>query len=70
MANRTGNMVLFHEEGGMDVGDIDSKAHRVSVDIDETLSSEQAHLLVSHVAKEKREYVVHLSCMVYSSLYV
>ena len=55
MANRSGNTVLFHEEGGMDVGDIDSKAHRVQVDIEETLSEEQARLLVSHVSPEKQE---------------
>ena len=57
MANRSGNTVLFHEEGGMDVGDIDSKAHRVQVDIEDTLSEEQARLLVSHVSPEKQEYV-------------
>ncbi|CAI7993728.1 ATP-citrate synthase [Geodia barretti] len=58
MANRSGNTVLFHEEGGMDVGDIDSKAHRVQVDIEETLSEEQARLLVSHVSPEKQEPLV------------
>ena len=55
MANRSGNTVLFHEEGGMDVGDIDSKAHRVQVDIEDTLSEEQARLLVSHVSPERQE---------------
>ena len=54
MANRSGNTVLFHEEGGMDVGDIDSKAHRVEVDIEDTLSSEQAHQLVCGIAPEKQ----------------
>lgn len=55
MANRSGNTILFHEEGGMEVGDIDSKAHRVEVDIEDTLSTEQARLLTSRVAPEKQE---------------
>ena len=55
IANRTGNTVLFHEEGGMDVGDVDSKAHRVEVDIEDTLTVEQARLLVSHVSPEKQQ---------------
>ena len=55
MANRSGNTVLFHEDGGMDVGDIDSKARRMEVDIDDTLTTEQAHVLVSGVAPEKQE---------------
>ena len=38
----------------MDVGDIDSKAHRVEVDIEDTLSSEQAHQLVCGIAPEKQ----------------
>lgn len=56
MANRSGNTVLFHEEGGMEVGDIDSKAHRVEVDIEDTLSTEQARQLTSRVAPEKQEW--------------
>ena len=55
MAHRTGNTVLFYEQGGVDVGDIDSKAHRVEVDIEDTLSVEQARLLVSQVPPEKQE---------------
>ena len=39
----------------MDVGDVDSKAHRVEVDIEDSLTSEQAHLLVSQVVPEKQE---------------
>ena len=39
----------------MEVGDVDSKAHRVDVDIEQTITESQARLLVSAVAPEKQE---------------
>ena len=37
------------------MGDVDATAHRVEVDIEDTLSSEQALLLVSGVKKKKQQ---------------
>ena len=54
-ANHTGNTVLFYHEGGVDVGDVDIKSERVDVDINETLSVEQAKKLVVKVPQEKQE---------------
>lgn len=46
-ATRQGNTVLFHPEGGVEVGDIDTKAHSVNVDIESTLTIEQAKEIVA-----------------------
>ena len=54
-ANHTGNTVLFYHEGGVDVGDVDAKAEHVDVDINDTLSVEQARTLVAKAPQEKQE---------------
>lgn len=46
-ATRQGNTVLFHPEGGVEVGDIDTKAYSVNVDIESTLTIEQAKEIVA-----------------------
>jgi ATP citrate (pro-S)-lyase len=71
-ATRTGNSVLFHHEGGVDIGDVDAKAIRVDVDIEGSLSEEQAKKLVANVAQEKQQLlIVFLQALykVYSELY-
>ncbi len=54
-ATRTGNTVLFYHEGGVEVGDVDSKAARVDVDIEDSLTSEQASQLVANVPTDKQQ---------------
>ena len=54
-ATRSGNIVLFHHEGGVEVGDVDTKANKVKVDIEDSLSTEQAAVLVSKVPQEKQK---------------
>uniref|UniRef100_A0A8C9RLG8 ATP-citrate synthase n=1 Tax=Scleropages formosus TaxID=113540 RepID=A0A8C9RLG8_SCLFO len=55
-ATREGDHVLFHHEGGVDVGDVDAKAQRLLVGVDQKLESSalKSHLL-SHVPDHKRE---------------
>lgn len=55
-AAREGDYVLFHHEGGVDVGDVDAKAQKLLVGVDKKLSSEDVreHLLV-HVPADKKE---------------
>uniref|UniRef100_A0A3B3R918 ATP-citrate synthase n=1 Tax=Paramormyrops kingsleyae TaxID=1676925 RepID=A0A3B3R918_9TELE len=55
-ATREGDHVLFHHEGGVDVGDVDSKAQRLLVRVDEKLDPElvKNHLL-SNVADDRKE---------------
>lgn len=40
---RHGEQILFYSEGGVDVGDVDSKALRLNVPIDEELTEEKIH---------------------------
>ena len=54
-ATRSGNTVLFHTEGGMSVGDIDSKAYRLDIDIDSTLSIDRALTLVESAPSDMRQ---------------
>ncbi len=53
-ATREGNTVLFHHEGGVDIGDVDSKAKRLDVAIDDILTAEAAAGLVTEVKEENK----------------
>lgn len=55
-ATREGDYVLFHHEGGVDVGDVDAKAQKLLVGVDEKLNAEdiKRHLLV-HAPEDKKE---------------
>ncbi|XP_037400204.1 ATP-citrate synthase isoform X1 [Pygocentrus nattereri] len=55
-ATREGDYVLFHHEGGMDVGDVDSKAQRLLVGVDEKLTEGAVtEQLLAHVPDEKKQ---------------
>jgi len=55
-SHRFGDTILFHHEGGVDIGDVDAKALKLEVPIDNTPTIEQIknHLL-KHVTKNKDE---------------
>lgn len=53
LSNRSGNIILFHKEGGVDIGDVDSKAKRVQVLTDDELQPEQVKQLVDGVPADK-----------------
>lgn len=55
VSNRQGEEILFHHEGGVDVGDVDAKAKRLQVDIEHTATEEEvtASLLSSVEAARK-----------------
>lgn len=56
-AAREGDFVLFHHEGGVEVGDVDSKAKKLLVGVDEKLSKDQVKAqLITHVPDDKKEY--------------
>ena len=55
VATRTGNTVMFCHEGGMEVGDVDAKAEKVEVDIDSSLTEEQARAIVSKVPQGSQQ---------------
>lgn len=40
-AAREGDYVLFHHEGGVDVGDVDAKAQKLLIAVDKKISEDQ-----------------------------
>lgn len=58
-AERAGNVLLFHHEGGVDIGDVDAKATKLSLDIEETLNTDRVLAdLISQVPKERQRSVL------------
>ncbi|XP_040291274.1 ATP-citrate synthase isoform X1 [Bufo bufo] len=55
-AAREGDYVLFHHEGGVDVGDVDAKAQKLLVSVGDRLTEQDVknHLL-NHVTPDKKE---------------
>lgn len=65
-ATREGDHVLFHHEGGVEVGDVDAKAQRLMVAVDDKLSDEQVtEQLLTHVSDDKKKYGHILFLFVY-----
>uniref|UniRef100_A0A665TQ72 ATP-citrate synthase n=1 Tax=Echeneis naucrates TaxID=173247 RepID=A0A665TQ72_ECHNA len=55
-ATREGDHVLFHHEGGVEVGDVDAKAQRLMIAVDDKLSEDQVkEQLLTHVPDDKKE---------------
>eukprot|EP01129_Flabellula_baltica_P013194 TRINITY_DN6082_c0_g2_i1.p1 TRINITY_DN6082_c0_g2~~TRINITY_DN6082_c0_g2_i1.p1 ORF type:complete len:1067 (+),score=291.99 TRINITY_DN6082_c0_g2_i1:60-3260(+) len=52
-----GDDLMFYHEGGVDIGDVDSKAVKVSVPTDIDLTSEQVDQLISEVPEERKEVI-------------
>ncbi|XP_075884198.1 ATP-citrate synthase-like isoform X1 [Nelusetta ayraudi] len=54
-ATREGDHILFHHQGGVEVGDVDATAQRLLVGVDEKLSEDQVtEQLLTHVPDEKK----------------
>lgn len=48
--------MLFHHEGGVDVGDVDAKAQKLLIRVDEKISEDAVKKeLLTHTPNEKRE---------------
>uniref|UniRef100_A0A3B3X603 ATP-citrate synthase n=1 Tax=Poecilia mexicana TaxID=48701 RepID=A0A3B3X603_9TELE len=55
-ATREGDHVLFYHEGGVEVGDVDAKAQRLTVTVDDKLSDAQVkEQLLTHVPDDKKD---------------
>lgn len=55
-ATREGDYMLFHHEGGVDVGDVDSKALKLLVGVDEKISPETVKSeLLKNAPEDKKE---------------
>lgn len=54
-ASREGDYVLFHHEGGVDVGDVDAKAQKLLIGVDEKISEEKVKKeLLSKAPNDKK----------------
>lgn len=54
-ATREGDYVLFHHEGGVDVGDVDAKAQKLLIKVDEKISEDLVKKdLLTHVPNDKK----------------
>ena len=57
-SNRDGELILFHHEGGIDIGDVDSKALKYAINIDESFDVKKMEdTLLKHVSADRRPYV-------------
>lgn len=57
-SHREGETILFHHEGGIDVGDVDSKAAKYSINIDESFDANRMQeTLLKNVPADQRTYV-------------
>uniref|UniRef100_A0A671T382 ATP-citrate synthase n=1 Tax=Sinocyclocheilus anshuiensis TaxID=1608454 RepID=A0A671T382_9TELE len=58
-ATREGDYMLFHHEGGVDVGDVDSKALKLLVGVDEKISADTVKSqLLTHAPADKKEMLI------------
>jgi len=56
-SNRDGEIILFHHEGGIDIGDVDSKALKYSINIDESFNiTKMENNLLKNVSNDRRSY--------------
>uniref|UniRef100_A0A8C2ZW95 ATP-citrate synthase n=1 Tax=Cyclopterus lumpus TaxID=8103 RepID=A0A8C2ZW95_CYCLU len=54
-ATREGDYVLFHHEGGVDVGDVDAKAKKLLIGVDEKISEDSVKKeLLTHIPNDKK----------------
>lgn len=72
-SDRSGEEILFHHEGGVDVGDVDAKALRfhVDIDVDLTMDTLASSGITSNAPRDRQEqlttFIYHLF-MVYRML--
>lgn len=57
-SHRNGDTILFHHEGGVEIGDVDAKASRLEVPIDGTPTESQVNSqLLKHISDDKKPRV-------------
>lgn len=67
-SHRNGDTILFHHEGGVDIGDVDAKALKLNVGIDETPSEAEIKQLLAKVAtNEQRERLAKFITTLYET---
>jgi ATP citrate (pro-S)-lyase len=71
-SGREGDEILFHHEGGVDVGDVDSKALKILVEVDEVVSAATVHskLLTNDAVSAERKGMLAEFIVLLHSIYV
>lgn len=65
-SHRFADTILFHHEGGIDIGDVDSKALKLDIEIDEVLSPEQiSNKLLVHVPDNVKQSLTNFILNLY-----
>lgn len=65
-SHRSGDTILFHHEGGVDIGDVDAKALRLEIPIDHKPdAAEVTKALLTHLTQDKRSVVAAFICSLY-----
>lgn len=55
-SHRNADTILFHHQGGVDIGDVDAKALKLDVTVDETLTEADIEKsLLTHIAADKKK---------------
>lgn len=58
-SQRHADTILFHHEGGVDIGDVDAKALRLDVPVGETITEDDIKLkLLANVSTVKKKYAL------------
>ncbi|XP_003425261.1 ATP-citrate synthase [Nasonia vitripennis] len=70
-SHRTADTILFHHEGGVDIGDVDAKALKLEVPVDSDIPDESTitSRLLAHVANDKKPVIAKFIQSLYK-LYV
>ena len=68
-SHRNGDTILFHHEGGVDIGDVDAKALKLNISIDQTPSEAEIKqtLLAKVTASEQRERLTKFIATLYQT---
>ncbi|CAG2166518.1 unnamed protein product [Oppiella nova] len=56
-SHRSGDTILFHHEGGVDIGDVESKALKIDIPIDGQLAESQVKALLKNISADRLEVV-------------
>lgn len=65
-SHRNGDTILFHHQGGVDIGDVDSKALKLDINIDHTPSEKEIRdTLLKNVTSDQRDRLTKFISVLY-----
>lgn len=65
-SHRNGDTILFHHQGGVDIGDVDAKALKLDIDIEHTPSEQEIRdTLLKNVTNDQRDRLTKFISVLY-----